>query len=118
MKFILEVLHIIGLRTIGAQLLTDRLKLNAILTQQTFILLESINKIFLLKSLFPSSGRLRRHDAALHLGLDAVCAGFVLITTNLALLTQDTAGPPRELHSRGVVILLLLLLLLSLLWLL
>jgi hypothetical protein len=79
--------------------MADSINLDTMLSQKTFVLLEAVNQVFLLETLLPASGRLRRNDTALNLGLDAVGTGLVLVAANLALLTEYTAGAPGQLDS-------------------
>lgn len=58
------------------------------LGHQVLVFPKSLDEVPLMRLLLPASWWLWGHDATLDLGLEAVGARLLLVTSNLALLTQ------------------------------
>lgn len=86
----------------GFEGLANGLEVDAMLAKQRLILLKAVNKLPLVRFLLTSAWWLRRHHFALDASFDTVCTWLILIAPNLALLTEDTAVTPSELHRRVV----------------
>lgn len=67
----------------------NRLKVDAMLRKEGFIFLEAVDEVPLMRLLLAAPRRLGRDNAALDAGLDAVGTRFLLVATDLALLTKD-----------------------------
>lgn len=90
-QVVLQLVDVVEGRAVrGLVLGGDGLKVDVVLEEQGLVLAQAFDEIPLVGLLLPPPRRLRRDHAALNPGLDAVCTWFVLITTNLALLTQNT----------------------------
>lgn len=88
-KILLQVGNIVAVFA-GLEVVTDGVEVDTSLGQEGLIFLEAVDEVPLMRFLLAPTGRLRRHHAALDVGLNAVGAGFLLIATDLSLLTQDT----------------------------
>lgn len=65
------------------------LEVDAVLGEKGFIFLEAVNEVPFMGLLLAAPRRLGRDDATLDAGLDAVGTRFLLVATDLALLTKD-----------------------------
>lgn len=84
----------------GLEILTNRLEVDAMVREQGLVLPEAIDELPLLGLLLPAAGRLRGDHLASDASLDAVGTRLLLVATNLALLTENTAVTPGQL-DRG-----------------
>lgn len=78
----------------------DGVEGDAMLREQGLIFPEAVDEIALMRLLLPAAGRLRRDDATLYSGLDAVGTRLLLVATDLSLLTQDTRVASGQFHHR------------------
>jgi hypothetical protein len=92
--------------------MANSVNLDSMLGQEIFIFLKTLNEILFLEALLPATRRLGRYNPALNVSLDTVGAWLILVTTDLALLTENTAGTSSQFDAGSVLKLLLLLLLL------
>lgn len=87
-EVLLQVGNIVdGIR--GFEVVGNGLKVDAVLREEGFIFLEAVDEVPLMRLLLAAPRRLGRDDATLDTGLDAVGTGFLLVATDLALLTKD-----------------------------
>ena len=84
------------------QVLGDGVKLNAMVTEQTLILLDTVDEVFLLQPLLPAPRRLRGNNTTLNAGFYAISARFVLITSDFTLLTKYTTCSSGQLLRSAV----------------
>lgn len=84
------------MRTVSPDAVPNGIKLDAMLCQQSLVLLQSVHQILLVQPLLPAPGRLRRNHPALHTGLDTVGTRLALVAAYFALLTEHAARPSGE----------------------
>lgn len=97
---VLYLVDIVGGWVRGLEVLTNRFEVDAMLREQGLVFPEAIDELPLLGLLLSPAGRLRSHHLASDASLDAVGTRLLLVTTNLALLTEDTTVTPGQ-FDRG-----------------
>jgi hypothetical protein len=114
LKVILQVIYLLSWRGLHSELGADRLELDAMIAKKRLVLFESVDEVTLLEPFLPSTGRLRRNNAALNLGLDTIRAGLIFVASHFALLAKDAASAAGQLHGGRVDLRVWMLLLLML----
>lgn len=82
------------------QIVGDGLKVDAGLGEQRLIFAQAVDEVPLVRLLLPTPGRLRRHDAAFDLGLDAIGTWLLLIAAHFSLLAENAGVATRQFHHR------------------
>lgn len=87
-KVLLQVGHIVD-RIQCSKIVGNGLEVDAVLGKKGFIFLETVDEVSLMGLLLAAPRRLGRDDATLDASLNAVGTGFLLVATDLALLTKN-----------------------------